>query len=336
VPGAETTIYARVTDPVRLAFAPDGTLFAGRDNSGSGGGFLDAVKIHRIGPGGAPVEEYGDAAVSDPDGVAYDATGAISGTPGSVIVGGQQLNSPFGKIAAIRPDGSLLTLFGPTTYAFNPNWFVFDEDGRLLVTDHGGGKVWLMTNATPQVLFNLPRALPIAVDRLNRIVVGADADPALRLYSSEGVLLSDAFASVAANSPLARGPGGFWGGGIFCVSTNGDLLSLDLEGTPARFGTGFGLPWDMTFGPDDALYVSEFHSDLIWRVGPEAIRPRLTALRSGPQEVTLSWTPPAPGFVLQESPALSPPAWTDSPSGDMNPAIVPVIPAGKFYRLIKP
>ncbi len=67
VPGAQTTLYARVTDPVRLSFGPDGTLFVGRDNIGSGGGNSDAVKIHRAGPGGSPVEEYGNAAITDPD-----------------------------------------------------------------------------------------------------------------------------------------------------------------------------------------------------------------------------------------------------------------------------
>jgi hypothetical protein len=237
VPGAETEVYARVTDPVRLAFAPDGTLFVGRDNTGSGGDLTDAVKIHRVSPGGTPVEEYGAAAITGPEGVAYDATGAISGRPGSVIVGGQQLNSRFGKIVSIQPDGSLLTLFGPTTYTFNPNWFVFDEDGRLLVTDNEGGKVWLMTNATPQVLFNLPGALAIAVDAWNRILVGVEGNPALRLYSSAGVLLAHPFASAGANSPLARGPGGFWGTGVFCVNTDGDLLSLDVEGAATRFGT---------------------------------------------------------------------------------------------------
>lgn len=335
VPGAETTIYARVTDPVRLAFAPDGTLFVGRDNTGSGGDFDDAVKIHRVGPGGSPVEEYGDAAITDPDAVAYDSRGVISGTPGSVIVGGQQLNSNRGKIVAIQPDGNLLTLFGPTTYTFNPNWFVFDDNGRLLVTDNEGGKVWVMTNATAQVLANLPRALAVAVDALNRIVLGIDGDRTLQLYSSAGVLLTSAFASAATNSPLARGPGGFWGTGIFCVSTNGDLLSLDLEGVPTKFGTGFGQPWDMAFGPDGALCASDFRGDLIWRISPETPRPKLTAIHSGSQEVTISWNPATPGFVLQESPTLGAPAWIDSPTGETNPVNVPVIPGGKFYRLIK-
>ncbi|HOK77782.1 MAG TPA: hypothetical protein PLW35_08685, partial [Verrucomicrobiota bacterium] len=33
-----TSVYAVLRDPVRLSFAPDGTLYAGRDASGSGDG----------------------------------------------------------------------------------------------------------------------------------------------------------------------------------------------------------------------------------------------------------------------------------------------------------
>ncbi len=37
VTNCTTTVYTNVTDPVMLSFAPDGSLFVGRDNSGSGG-----------------------------------------------------------------------------------------------------------------------------------------------------------------------------------------------------------------------------------------------------------------------------------------------------------
>ncbi len=93
VNAAVTTVYANVTDPIQLAFAPDGTLFVGRDNSGSGGTAGDAVKIHRVAPGGSPVTEYGATAIPDPDAVAYDALGIVSGTPGAVLVGGSAVGT---------------------------------------------------------------------------------------------------------------------------------------------------------------------------------------------------------------------------------------------------
>ena len=106
VKDAVTTIYAVVPDPESLSFAADGTLYAGRDNSGSGGGYTDAVKIHRVAAGGVPVIEFGNVAVRDPDVVIVDWAGVVSGTTGAVLVGG---DSP-GKISKIAPDGTVTTL----------------------------------------------------------------------------------------------------------------------------------------------------------------------------------------------------------------------------------
>ena len=342
VPGAQTTVYARVTDPVRLAFAPDGTLFVGRDNSGSGGDYDDAVKIHRVGSGGSPAEEFGNAAISDPDAVVYDASGSASGIPGAVIVAGHELNSLAGKIVAIRPDQSLTTLYS-TAATFNPNVFAYDLNGRLLFSDNEDGKVWVLTNGVPTVLFNLPGALHLAADALNRLVVGTDGIATLHLYTGGGVLLTNAFATVAVNSPLARGPGGFWGTGIFCVNTNGDLISLDLNGAATKWGVGFGAPYGMAFGPDGALYVSEFDSDLIWRVAPAAAAPSLRIWRTATNAVVVSWTLPAEGWVLEATnslPSVSAP-WPQVPppyqtNGSNLQFIEPAPTGNKFYRLHKP
>lgn len=340
VPNATTTIYARVTDPARLAFAPDGTLFVGRDNTGSGGGYTDAVKIHRIGPGGSPVEEYGNAAITDPDAVAYDADGSASGIPGAVIVAGRQLTGLPGKIVAIRPDQTIATLYGPTAFTFNPNVFTYDLSGRLLFSDDEGGKVWTMTNGVPTLLFNAVGALHLAEDAQERLVLGLVDTTTLRLYSTAGTLLTNNFATAMINSPLARGPGGFWGAGIFCVNTNGDLLSLELNGAATKWGTGFGAPWDLEFGPDGALYVSEFNSDLIWRISPSL--PRLSVKRTTTNTVVVSWLGPAEGWVLEATHALStvgapwpqipPPYQTNGP----NLQFIESSPAGqKFFRLHK-
>ena len=66
VPQATTLVHAAVTDPTVLDIAADGTIYVGRDDSGSGGSFAAAVKIHRIGPGGSPVTEFGDTAPRGP------------------------------------------------------------------------------------------------------------------------------------------------------------------------------------------------------------------------------------------------------------------------------
>lgn len=52
--------------------------------------------------------------------------------------------------------------------------------------------------------------------------------------------------------------------------------------------------------------------------------PVLTIAASSPGQVALSWTPPPPGFVLQESLNLSPTGWSNAPSGETNPITVRV------------
>lgn len=64
--------------------------------------------------------------------------------------------------------------------------------------------------------------------------------------------------------------------------------------------------------------------------------PWLTIVPAGPGQATVSWTPPTPGFALQESASLTTPNWTNSPSGSTNPITVPTVGVMKFYRLTTP
>jgi hypothetical protein len=68
-----------------------------------------------------------------------------------------------------------------------------------------------------------------------------------------------------------------------------------------------------------------------------ATRPSLTITPPTTEGlVTLSWTPDSPGFVLQETSALNPSNWTNSPSGSLNPATISATNGAKFYRLTTP
>jgi|GEM_PF-5615136 len=64
--------------------------------------------------------------------------------------------------------------------------------------------------------------------------------------------------------------------------------------------------------------------------------PVLTIVRSGADEVTLSWSPATPGFLLQESPGLGASGWDDAPSGATNPVTLPISGTRKFFRLFRP
>lgn len=61
--------------------------------------------------------------------------------------------------------------------------------------------------------------------------------------------------------------------------------------------------------------------------------PLLTIQKTAPGFVTVSWSPTAPGLVLQFSPTLNSPSWTNAPSGTNNPATLPATLSAGFFRL---
>lgn len=67
---------------------------------------------------------------------------------------------------------------------------------------------------------------------------------------------------------------------------------------------------------------------------PTSGAPVLHIVPAGPGEAMLSWTPAAPGWLLQEAPQPTG-TWTNSPSGAANPVTVPATLPFKFYRLFK-
>jgi hypothetical protein len=72
---------------------------------------------------------------------------------------------------------------------------------------------------------------------------------------------------------------------------------------------------------------------------PQAVQtegaPTLTIAAGAPGFAIISWSPATPGFVLQETWSLTPPNWTNSASGQLNPASVSATNSAKFFRLNK-
>jgi len=267
VPGFTVQQYAAVTDPVTLSFDAIGNLFVGRDNSGSGGGHSDPVPIHRVGPGGSPVTEYGNTAVFDPDAVVVDLAGIISGTPGSVLVSGA------GKISAILPDESVVEVFS-LAGGMDVGSMKFDGAGRLLFSNDGTGGIFATTGGTPMLLAGpfIERVRGIAIDDSDRIFADF-TDGSMRVFNSDGSLADGAFMTslstgVLGNAPHAFGAGGPFGTDLY-VADAGNLLRVDTLGTVTIVGSGFDTQiFGMAFGPDGALYVSEFNNDQILRIMP--------------------------------------------------------------------
>jgi len=286
VPGMDVDVYADVTDPQRLSFDSSGALFVGRDFTGSGGGSWDAGPIHRVAPGGTSVAAFGDA-LPDPDAVLVDSLGLISGTAGSVLVGGEVGPSLQGKISAVATDEGTQTIWGPTGSFRNVSDMAFDSTGRLVFTDGNSlsRSVFVSAGEFPTALFVLPdgdRAFSLTLDSADRIFTRGQGGR-LRIHDSSGTLLDNSFAVLGASGPIRFGPGGIWGTDLYALA-NDQLIRLDAQGSATVVGTGFatgdgGAAMNsIAFGPDGALYVGEFENDRILRITPE---PGCTALLVG-------------------------------------------------------
>ena len=314
--GATTVIYASVPDPVDIDIGDDGVMYVGRDRSGSGGSTADAVKIHRIGPGGSTIEEFGNATIPDPDAVVIDRHGAVSGTPGAVLVGGQLalFGDSRGRLSSIAPDGRVTILADRNPILRNPDSFVFDQTGRLLMTTASASQrdanVVAISEGSMVTLFAKSGASSVAADSQNNIVVSSAFESTLSLYAFDGSLINSSFASVKPSAPLALAKGGFWGTDIYSVGTSGELVRVSPNGDSLQVGSGFENVTAMVFGPDDALYLSEFTEDRILRLRPTPPPPPNT-----PPVVTM--TAPSNGMVFAPGTMVEISAEANDPDGSI-------------------
>jgi hypothetical protein len=266
-PGYQVWIWTFVADPVELSAAGDGTLYSGRDLSGSGGGSDDPTWIHQISLTAA-VSPFGPS-LDDPDVVMFDAAGDVAPVPGSILVGGRDKGVvPLrGRVTAIAPDESATVIFGPTTAITNPAGLAIDAMGRLLLADYDTGDVLTIDGGSSSILINGPPLGPI--DILVHPVSGdlyvSWGDGVIRRYTSTGALLDGAFASGRA---MEFGPGNAtFGTDLYTVNNaTGVLQRIDPAKNVTVIGSGFQSVWGLTFGSDGAMYLTEFSRDRVMRV----------------------------------------------------------------------
>lgn len=259
VPGFTVDGYATaVPGPVFLSFAPDGTLYSGRDPSTTG--TVTPQFITRIGVGGGPVQAWGLAPAPDPDPVVHDAAGVVSGVPGSVLTGGVKIFPNTGSISAVRPDQGVVELWSSTQWT-NPSEMKFDHLGRLVFADLGSRALWVSAGGeAPMLLTQFPAGIEpshLAVAPDNRLFV-ADLAGRIHLVDEDGTVLQSPFATLPARSAIEFGEGAGFGTDLYALTVPGGVLyRVAGNGSVTAIGTGFtGHPFDLAFGPDGRLYLS--------------------------------------------------------------------------------
>lgn len=269
VPGFAVSQYATVTDPTLMSFGPDGSLYLGRDPVA--GGSATPVLVSKVGPGGAPVTFLGNAPTSDPDTVLLDAAGTISGVPGTLLVSGLLTSGSAGHLSGILPNGNVVTLYGPTSWA-NVVEMKFDNNGRFLFTAVESRSIWSSTGGTPAILATLPGSayptyITIAPD--NRIAVGG-SDGVVRIYNANGTLANASLTTFTSLGGLEYGKGGAFGTDLYAIdSSAGTLVRVSATGVKTTIGTGFATgnaTKDLAFGPSGDLFVSVNTTDRVLRI----------------------------------------------------------------------
>ena len=260
VPGFDVTKYADVPEPDTLAFSPSGELYVNP--------VRNFTRIYRIGPGGSPVEQYGDTDLGDSGfrGIAYDASGAIAGVADSVLVGDGS------DLVAILPDQTTVPLLS-ISEPDNIISMSFDRTTRLLMSSSGttaGFSMWVTTGDTPVPCGN--GFAGITVDGANRIYYGFVSGQ-VAVKAPDCTQLPDLVqAGDVGIFNVAFGPyDGVWEGDLF-ASTRSSVYRIKPDGAIALFGTGFDNAHDIAFGPDSALYVADRGADAIYRITPNGVQ----------------------------------------------------------------
>ena len=339
VPGFKVTVYAVVADPVQLAFDQSNVLYAGRDDSGSGGGSGDPVKIHRIGVGGSSVAEFGTTAIHDPDAVLVDTSGTY-GPSGSILVGGG-FDSSQGQIVLVEPDHSIITLFGPTTDFWNPTGFALDSNNRLFFTNFDSRPsgtvpgVYSTDSPTTPPSILIATGVPaagIATDSQDRLYVST-ADARIRLYQNDGALIDDRFVEGLGGSAFAAalviGSLGDIAEALYTINSDGELLCVTTSGQTTVIGTGFSSVRGLAIDSEGALYVSEFSNDRVLRC--ERITEPSITIRGRATDDSLDLTFEG---IVQSSDTLAPGSWTDLNPQPATPVIFTPSPSetNLFWR----
>jgi hypothetical protein len=256
LPGYTVSVYAHMEEPANLWARVSGQVFVGHQllewqPNNNQNVNRDILPVRRISADQSSIENpAGNVRFNDPDVVAVDELGMLTGEVGSIVVG-RAVNGSSGKLSVIRPDGTVVESFVATTSQFvNPSQAVFDSSGALLFTDGSGRRLVRVRNIAGSIVVDTLRTFSSDVFGLARDPATGDLYVAqnsgalngtiVRLNAS-GVVLNPSFGVADVGGPMTWGAAIGFGPGLFCHSASvGKLYYFNpLGGDPTLIGTGF-------------------------------------------------------------------------------------------------
>jgi len=332
-------------------FRTNGTLLTTFTNPTPSGSDAFGTALAGLGSDRVLIGAYSDNTAAADAGAVY--LFATNGTLLRTFTNPVPAGDAFGSaLAAVGNDRVLIGAYGNDTGAVNSGVaYLYSTNGTLLTT---------FTNPTPAGSDFFGFA--VAALGNDRLLIGAYGDDrgasgagAAYLFNTNGTLLATitnpvpvadeylgySVAAVGTDRVLIGAPwngtGGTRSGAAYLFNTNGVLLNAITNPTPADFDV-FGIAVAGVGG--DRVLIGAYNDDIGADSAGAAylfsLAPLLTIVPAGAGQATISWAPNSPGYILKETAVLSPPDWTNSPSGATNPVTIPAASPAKFYRLFKP
>jgi hypothetical protein len=190
---------------------------------------------------------------------------------GGTVQRGPEPTTYGGSVLSVSPDGGDVRVFAR---GFDNTFDVaFNSKGQLFGGDN---------NTTPV-------GEDAAPDEFNHIVEGGDysigdalSDPLNVNSGKQAPIATFAAHSTPTGMAIYTGrmfPPQFFDSAFVTLWNKGDVMNIELvdnrgayQATPAVFASGFLYPIDVVVGPDDALYIADFGTSVVYRVTYEGAR----------------------------------------------------------------